>query len=147
MEHCVRAAAKYTEEINMHKAKYVYYLDLKMSVLLLCNPIISLLYSDRGGNLLKIWGRSSWTHIVNGNAVTVHIDLVQAVQYVKLKAKTYKHKVQTYQQPCSKRIMFWKSQFSCVLLLASVKSRGKHSSCLGPWARYITSFILAVGCW
>lgn len=77
----------------MHKAKYFYYLDLKMSVSLLYNPVISLLYSDRDGNLMKIWGRSSWTHIVNGNVVAVHIDLIQAVQYVKLKAKTYKHKV------------------------------------------------------
>lgn len=42
---------------------------------------------------MKIWGRSSWTHVVNGNVVAVHIDLIQAVQYIKLKAKTYKHKV------------------------------------------------------
>ena len=84
-------SVKYTKEINMHKAKYFYHLALKQSALLLCNPIISLLYSDRGGNLMEIWGRSSWTHVVSGNFVAVHIDLLQAIQYVKLKAKTYKH--------------------------------------------------------
>lgn len=45
------------------------------------------------GNVVEIWGRSSWVYVVSGNVVAVHIDLIQAIQYVKLKAKTYKHEV------------------------------------------------------
>lgn len=48
-----RIAAKYTEEICIHKANYVYSLTSKWSVLLLCNPIISLLYIDGVGSWLK----------------------------------------------------------------------------------------------
>lgn len=48
-----RIAAKYTEGIYVHKANDFYCLTSKWSVLLLCNPIISLLYSDRVGSWLK----------------------------------------------------------------------------------------------
>lgn len=77
------------------------------------------------GKLVEIWGRSSWACVVRGNVTAVYIDLIQTIQYIKWKAKTYKHEVWTYQQPCSKGIRLWEGQFSWVLLLASVKSTGK----------------------
>ncbi|KAK4825213.1 hypothetical protein QYF61_025141 [Mycteria americana] len=62
---------------------------------LMLQPVAVSAGKGRSGNLMEIWGRSSWAYVVSGNVVAVHIDLIQAIQYVKLKAKTYKHEWRT----------------------------------------------------
>jgi len=42
---------------------------------------------------MEIWGKSSWAYVLGRNVVAVHIELIEAIQYVKPKAKTYKHEV------------------------------------------------------
>lgn len=133
---------------NIHsQSKLCLFSDLKMTSFAPVQSDYIIAIFRWSGKLVEIWGRSSWACVVRGNVTAVYIDLIQTIQYIKWKAKTYKHEVWTYQQPCSKGIRLWEGQFSWVLLLASVKSTGKHSSCFGQWARCITSFILAVGCW
>lgn len=77
----------------MHKVKYFYHLASKTVSFAVVQSSYIIAIFRWSGNLVEIWGRSSWAYAVSVNVVAVHIDLIQAIQYVKLKAKTYKHEV------------------------------------------------------
>lgn len=93
----LKIAAKYLEEIyryiDMHKAKHFCNSTLKMVSFALVQSNYIIAVFRWSGNLGEIWGSRSWAYVVSGNVVAVRIDLIQAIQYVKPKSKTYKREI------------------------------------------------------